>query len=94
MAYKFLVTRLIPQAGMDILRAAGEVVVNEQDRKLAGAEVLEMGKDCDGWLTMLTDIIDGALIRQCPKLRGIANYAVGYNNIDISTCTQIKIGVP
>ena len=93
MAYKFLVTRLIPQAGMDILRAAGEVVVNEQDRKLTGAEVLEMGKDCDGWLTMLTDIIDGALIRQCPKLRGIANYAVGYNNIDISTCTQVKIGV-
>lgn len=91
--YTFLVTRRIPQAGMDILRAAGEVVVNEQDRKLASAELLEMGKSCDGWLTMLTDIIDGALIRQCSKLRGIANYAVGHNNIDISTCTQMHIGV-
>ncbi len=93
MPYTFLVTRRIPQAGMDILRTAGEVVVNEQDRKLASAELLEMGKSCDGWLTMLTDIIDGALIRQCSKLRGIANYAVGHNNIDISTCTQMHIGV-
>lgn len=93
MAYKFLVTRQIPQAGMDLLRAAGEVVVNELDCKLTSAQLLEMGKNCDGWLTMLTDAIDGNIIRQCPKLRGIANYAVGYNNIDISTCTQVHVGV-
>ncbi len=93
MAYKFLVTREIPQAGMDLLRAAGEVVVNELDRKLTSAQLLEMGKNCDGWLTMLTDAIDGNIIRQCPNLRGIANYAVGYNNIDISTCTQVHVGV-
>ena len=93
MAYTFLVTREIPQAGMDILRAAGEVVVNKQDRTLTSAELLELGKNCDGWLTMLTDAIDGNIIRQCPKLRGIANYAVGYNNIDISTGTQAHVGV-
>ena len=93
MSYQFLVTRQIPRAGLDRLQAAGEVIVNEHDRNLTSAELLELGKNCDGWLTMLTDTIDGAMIRQCPKLRGIANYAVGYNNIDIATCTQVNIGV-
>ncbi|MGC9258814.1 MAG: 2-hydroxyacid dehydrogenase [Phycisphaerae bacterium] len=93
MAYKFLVTRRIPQAGLDCLRAAGEVIIHEPDRNLRTSELLALGKNADGWLTMLSDSINATLIQACPTLRGIANYAVGFNNIDISICTQHNIGV-
>ncbi len=89
----FFVTRRIPQAGLDCLKAAGDVIVNEFDRNCTAPELLAIGKNADGWLTMLTDRIDAATILACPKLRGIANYAVGFNNIDISACTRQHIGV-
>ncbi|EQD80101.1 D-isomer specific 2-hydroxyacid dehydrogenase, catalytic region domain protein [mine drainage metagenome] len=50
-------------------------------------------KNADGWLTMLTDRVDASTIQASPKLRGFANYAVGFNNIDIAACTQHAIGV-
>jgi glyoxylate reductase len=78
---------------LDRLKSAGEVVLNPHDRSLTGPELLEMGGDADGWLTMLTDVIDASVIEACPKLRGIANYAVGFNNIDVAACTKHNIGV-
>ena len=93
MTCKFLVTRRIPQAGLDCLQSAGEIILPAQDRNLQASELLALGKNADGWLTMLTDSIDADMIQACPKLRGIANYAVGFNNIDISACTEHNIGV-
>jgi glyoxylate reductase len=37
----------------------------------------------DAVLSQLTDKVDGALLDQNPKLKIVANYAVGYNNIDV-----------
>ncbi len=93
MPHRFLVTRRIPQAGLDRLTAAGEVIVNPHDRGLTRQELLDLGGNADGWLTMLTDVIDASVIQACPKLRGIANYAVGFNNIDLAACTKNNIGV-
>ena len=44
-------------------------------------------KDKDGVVCCLTDRIDGALLAACPRLKVVANIAVGYNNIDIPSCT-------
>ena len=86
MAYKFLVTREIPQAGMDLLRAAGEVVVNQQDRTLTSTELLEMGKNCDGWLTMLTDAIRAKAIS--------AGASVSTSGVlDTPTCTCVHVDI-
>jgi lactate dehydrogenase-like 2-hydroxyacid dehydrogenase len=35
----------------------------------------------------LTDRIDAKLIERCPRLKVVANIAVGYNNIDLPACT-------
>jgi glyoxylate reductase len=42
---------------------------------------------------MLTDKIDSNVIAARPRLKAIANYAVGFNNIDVAACTARKIGV-
>ena len=52
---KFFVTRLIPSVGIERLKYAGEVFINPYDRELVAAELIDMGRDSDGWLTMLTD---------------------------------------
>lgn len=42
----------------------------------------------DGLLTMITDEVDGGFLDACPKLRAVANMAVGYDNIDVAAASE------
>lgn len=86
------VTRKLPQTALDIISAECDMEVNQYDRVLNKEELFEAVKGIDGLLCLLTDTIDGDLLDVNPDLKVIANYAVGYNNIDIKACT--KRGIP
>jgi glyoxylate reductase len=89
-----LITRPIPEAGVEALRAAGITVeVLPHDRPASAQELLAASEQADGVLSMLTDKIDANFIAARPRLKAIANYAVGFNNIDVAACTARKIGV-
>ena len=90
---KVYITRKIPQAGIDLLAAHYEVEVNPHDRVLSRAELLSAVQDADGVLCLLTDKIDGEFFDAAPKLRGVANYAVGYDNIDVPEASRRKVPV-
>lgn len=80
------VTRKIPDAGLALLREAGhEVDVSEKDGVLTKDELLEKlrVRPYDAVLSLLTDTIDGVVFDAVPTAKVFANYAVGYNNIDI-----------
>lgn len=81
-------TRELPPTAMDIVEAACDCLYNPLDRPLTRAELLIAARDADGLLTMLTDTIDRELLDACPRLRVVANCAVGYNNIDIAACSE------
>ena len=89
---KVLVTRRIPEPGLDILREHFDVTVNPHDRVMTKQEIIEGLKDMDGLLCLLTDPIDAEIMDAGNKLRGIANYAVGFNNIEVAEAT--KRGLP
>ena len=89
---KIFVTRKIPEAGLDLLRKEHEVEVNPYDRVLTKEEIIQGLKGKDGLLCLLTDTIDEEVINSEPRLKMIANYAVGYNNIDVEAAT--KKGIP
>lgn len=91
--FKVYVTRMIPQEGIDLLRRVADVEVNPDDRPLSHAELLEKVKDCDGVMGLLTDKINGEFFDAARKLKGYANYAVGYDNIDVPEATKRKIPV-
>jgi len=55
--------------------------------------LLEKAKEVDALVTLLTDKIDCNLLQQAKKLRIIAQYAVGYDNIDIECATRLGIYV-
>jgi len=80
------VTRKIPTVGVDLLKKAGhEVDVSEKDGVLTKEElVAELGKkEYEAVLCLLTDTIDGEVLDAAPHAKIFANYAVGYNNIDL-----------
>lgn len=90
MGYNVYVTRRIPDPGLELLRRECEVVeVNPEDRPLTKEELLDGVRGRDGVLCMLTDDIDEAVLRAAEKARGFANYAVGYNNIDVAKATEL-----
>ena len=90
---KIFVTRKIPKLGLDFLRKKHEVEVNPYNRVLSKEEIINGLKGKEGLLCLLTDPIDKEVINSEPKLKMIASYAVGYNNIDVKAATKKKIPV-
>ena len=87
------VTRRIPQPGIELLEKYHHVTVSKENRVLTKQEINEYAKDADGLLCLLTDTIDKEVISSLSKVKMIANYAVGYNNVDVSFATENKIPV-
>ena len=64
-----------------------EVESNQEDRAFEPEALARRLEDKDGVMCALTDRIDAKLLAGCPKLKAVANIAVGYNNIDLAACT-------
>ena len=90
---KIFVTRKIPETGLEILRKEHEIDVFVHERVPTKKEIINSLKGKDGLLCLLSDSIDKDVIKSEPKLKMIANYAVGYDNIDILVATEKKIPV-
>ncbi len=91
-AMKIFITRKIPKPGLDLLYKEHELDINPHDRFLTKEEIIKGVQGKDGLISLLSDKIDKDIITCESKLKMIANYAVGYNNIDIEAAT--KIGIP
>ncbi|MEJ2588308.1 MAG: D-glycerate dehydrogenase [Deltaproteobacteria bacterium] len=88
------VTRKLPTAAMDFLKEHFRVMCNPHNRVLSREELLDGVSDKAGILSLLTDTMDGEVMDRAGKgLRMIANYAVGFNNIDVAAATKRKIAV-
>ncbi len=91
---KIFITRLIPEPGIDLLKKNGfDVSVYRKDHSLPKSQLKKAAKDCDGLISMLSDKIDKEIINTMGKCKIIANYAVGFNNIDINYAKQKGIVV-
>lgn len=90
---KIFVTYPLADSAIQKLRAHFDVTINTAAHTLSPAELMQHCKDKDGILCLLTDGINKSLIETCPSLKVISNYAVGYNNIDISAANDRKIPV-
>lgn len=87
------VTRKLPGHSLDKLQSICNVTVYPEDRNITKAELLEIVAEQDALITMLSDPIDAEVIEAGHKLKVIANYAVGFNNIDVEAATKRKIAV-
>ncbi len=83
---KIFVTQGIPEVGITKLKDAGhEVVISEKNGVLTKEELLKAlaEQNPDAVLCLLTDKIDAEVFRATPQAKIFANYAVGFDNIDL-----------
>jgi glyoxylate reductase len=90
---RVFVTRRIPEEGLGLIRERAECRLWDSDLPPPRAELLAGVRDVDGLLSLLTDRVDAELLEAAPKLRVVANMAVGYDNIDVPAATARKIPV-
>lgn len=88
----FLVTTPIPGPGLELLSEAGTVTVLPDPPSYEQLRELTSSGDFDVVLTQLRDAIDADLLTDA-KVKGVSNYAVGYNNIDVDAATSHGIQV-
>ena len=94
MTKRVFVTRRLPEPGIrQLLDAGNEVVGNDEDRPVSRDELLAGVSGADGLIAMLTDRIDTDLLDAAPELKVIANYAVGFDNIDVAAARSRGIEV-
>ncbi|WP_372789438.1 NAD(P)-dependent oxidoreductase [Paraconexibacter sp.] len=87
------VTRRLPGAALTRLAAEHEVVVWPGDLPPAPMELWALTAGADALLCLLTDRIDADLLAAAPHLRAVANYAVGFDNIDVDAVRARGIAV-
>lgn len=87
--FDVLVTRRIPDAGLDILSKEVDLDIYEGDAPVPRDELIRRIKGKHGLLCLLSDRIDRDVMEAAgPQLKIISNYAVGYNNIDVEEATR------
>ncbi len=92
---RVFVTRQIPAAGLDKVRAACQAEVWSEQLPPDRSTLLDKVRGCDGLLSLLTERIDAAVMDAAgPQLKVISNFAVGFNNIDVAEATRrgIRVG--
>ena len=94
---RIFVTRALPEPAMKLLFDAygrESVEISPHDRVITREELLEGVRGIDALLPILTERIDAEVLDAVgPQLQIIANYAVGYNNIDVAEATKRGIAV-
>lgn len=95
---QILVTQKVPDPAYPLLEAIGAVEANWKEGVIWPYEtLLHRGPGHDYLYCLLTDTIDAGFLAACaaatPRLKLVANMAVGYNNIDVTAATRLGITV-
>jgi lactate dehydrogenase-like 2-hydroxyacid dehydrogenase len=91
---RVFVARVIPDEGLDPVRAACDADVWPDELPPPRDELLHRIAGCDGVLTLLTDRVDDAFLDAAgPQLRVVSNFAVGFDNIDVAACAARRVAV-
>jgi len=91
---KVLVTKTIPQAGLDLVREACDADVWSNYEPMPRDVLLESVSGVSGLLSLSTNAVDAELMDAAgPELKVISNFAVGYDNIDVAAATGRGIPV-
>ena len=93
MKKRILVTGRLPQDIMTALSKKYEAHINMEDRPFDRQKLLNGIQDKDGLLSMITDTVDEEMLGRANRLKMIAQFGVGYNNINVPTATRLGIPV-
>jgi glyoxylate reductase len=90
---KVYVTRELLERGMKIIRERFDVEVWPEYGPPPKEEIIRKVRGVDALVTLLSDKIDAEVFEAAPKLKIVAQMAVGYDNIDVAEATKRGIYV-
>jgi len=94
MKKKILVTRNLLPENEERIKKIFDVKLNKEDKVYSSEEVLNLSKDCDGILCVGGNKFDAAILGKLSNtVKIIANYAVGFNNVEVDVATKKGIVV-
>lgn len=65
----------------------------DEERPIPRQELLRRAAFADAIVATLSDRVDAELLAAAPRLRVVANHAVGYDNVDVAACTTRRVWV-
>ena len=87
-----LVTRPIMDEATRVLRERCDVTIHQNEFGIPREELLQVVAGRDAIITMLTEKVDAEFLQAAgPRLRIVANHAVGFDNIDVAACTAAGV---
>ena len=92
---RIFITRQIPDEGIKLLEAKKYTIeIYHEDKIIPRKELLRGVRGADAILSLLTDAVDAEVMDAAGKnLKIIANYAVGFDNIDLKAAAKRNIAV-
>lgn len=78
------ITRLLPDSIMRAVRSRYDLLSEPTEQAVTDEELRKGFAEADAVICTLSDRIDADLLSRARRLKVIANYAVGYNNIDVA----------
>jgi glyoxylate reductase len=87
------VTASLPGGALTRLAGAHTVRVREPGPPLGGSDLAAFIGAADAAITLLADRVDVVVFERCPRLRVLANYAVGHNNVDLDAARAAGVWV-
>lgn len=84
-----LVTRRLPAEALDRVGARCDMTLHDAEDAMPRDRLLAAAAGKSGAITLLTDRVDDEFLDAAgPQLAIVANYAVGFDNIDVDACTR------
>lgn len=90
---RVLLSRMFPETGAELLKAAGfSVTVWNEERPMTQEELIVSSKNHHALFCTVTEVIDKRFLNECSHLDIVSQFAVGYDNIDVEEAT--RLGIP
>jgi len=88
---KVYVTRILAEEGLKELREVCDLHIWQEKELMPRNVQFKLFADCTGLLTTTDVKIDRKLLEACPAIKVVSNHGVGFDNIDVPTCTEFGI---
>jgi len=93
MKYTVVLTADYPSIARDILAGEFDVIAHPTEQARSEEEMITLLAEADAAITLLSDPLTRRVLASNPNLRMVANYAVGYNNIDTDAARELHITI-
>jgi len=91
MKYTVVLTAEYPSVAREILAGEFDVIEHPTEHQRSEDDVITLLQEADAAITLLSDPLTRRVLASNPNLRMVANYAVGYNNIDVAAARDLGI---